>query len=272
MKPNLILVFLFLILHFQTNAQIEKKYYSNTTTLKETGNLKKGLKEGIWETFYENGKLETVGNYTDGEKKGEWKVYFDNGQLAGVGNYTSTNFPTPGTWKFYTKEGIEQTFNCSNPTKEQLAGTCHAIYEKQMALNPNPRVSYGYQESIWEMSCAITGQDIIESAKLKIQLMWNRIRTSFRCYKYPNYISSERNITKFSLDTGFTTFLTEAVKRYDLDMNFIDPTDNKTILDFIQERESYVRNSPPIDNEKADEYNRIYKLLRNNGAKRASEL
>jgi hypothetical protein len=254
------------------SAQTEKKYYSNTTNLKETGNLKNGLKDGIWKTYYENGKLETIGNYIDGEKKGEWKVYFDNEQLAAIGNYASTKFPTPGTWTFYTKDGIAEVFDCPEPTKGQFLGACHAIYEKQMAVIPKSGVSYGYQESIWEMSCAVPGQDIIESAKPKIQLMWNKYRIFLRCYNYPNYISSEKNITKFCLDTGFTAFLTEAVKRYDLDINFIDPGDNKTTLDFIKEQEEYIRSSPPVDTSRADEYKRIYKLLRDKGAKHASEI
>ncbi|MGV8946365.1 MAG: toxin-antitoxin system YwqK family antitoxin [Lutibacter sp.] len=272
MKTKLILLFLALFCSLQISAQIEKKYYSNTTTLKETGNLKNGLKDGIWNTYYENGKLETVGNYTAGEKNGEWKVYFDTGQLAAVGNYTSTKFPTPETWKFYTKDGLEEIFNCPKPTRDQNLRVCHAISEKQMANPPKPGVSYGYQEWIWEMSCAVPGQDIIESAKPKIQLMWNTNRTLFRCYNYPHYISSEKNITKFSLDTGFSAFVTEAVKRFELDMNFIDPADGKTILDFIKDQRELILNRPPVDQERADEYQRFYKLLKSNGAKHASEL
>ncbi|MGV8946367.1 MAG: toxin-antitoxin system YwqK family antitoxin [Lutibacter sp.] len=273
MKTNLTLVLLAIFCSLKISAQIEKKYYSNTTILKETGNLKNGLKDGIWETFYENGKLETVGNYTDDEKNGEWKVYFDNEQLAAVGNYTSTKFPTPGTWKFYTKEGKEEVYKCPKPTSEQFLGACHTIYVKQMALNPKAGVSYGYQESIWEMSCAVPGQDIIESAKPKIQLMWNTNRTFFRCYGYSNLTSTEKNIAKFSLDTGFSAFVTEAVKRYELDMNFIDPGDHgKTILDFIKDQRELILNRPPVDQERADEYQRFYKLLKSNGAKHASEL
>jgi hypothetical protein len=161
---------------------------------------------------------------------------------------------------------------CPAPTKSQYSSVCHSIYEKQSLANPKPGVSYGYQESIWELSCAVPGVDTIETAKTKIQKMWNKYRTSFRCYDYPTLQASEKNIAKFSLDTGFTTFLTEAVKRYDLDMNFVDPGDNKTLLDFIQDQEKIIRNSPPIDTGRANEYNRIYKMFRDKGAKHAKEL
>lgn len=162
--------------------------------------------------------------------------------------------------------------DCPPPTKEQYLGLCHSIFEQQMMKDPKPGVSYGYQESLWEMSCAIPGVDSIESAKPKIQKMWNKYRENIRCYGYTNYISNDKNVAKFSLDTGFTTFLTEAVKRYDLDMNFIDPADGKTVLDFIREREEFVRSWPPVDYGKADEYNRIYNLLRQKGAKHSWEL
>ena len=162
--------------------------------------------------------------------------------------------------------------NCPKPTRDQFLRVCHAIYEKQMAPDPKPGVGYQYQESIWTMSCAKPGVDTIETAKVKIQKMWNENREDFRCYNYPNYFASDKNIAKFSLETGFTAFLSEAVKRYDLDMNFIDPGDKKTVLDFIQDQEAHVRSTPPVDTERADEYNRFYKLLRSKGAKHATEL
>ena len=162
--------------------------------------------------------------------------------------------------------------DCPAPTKEDFIGLCVSIYEKQMANIPKPGVGYGYQEALWEMSCAKPGFDRIETAKVKIQKMWNSYRERMRCYNYPGFSASEKNIAKFSAESGFTTFLTEAVKRYDLDMNFIDPGDGKTVLDFIQDREIAVRNSPPIDTAKADEYQRIYQLLKSKGAKHKWEL
>ena len=72
--------------------------------------------------------------------------------------------------------------NCPAPTKEDYIGLCVSIYEKQMAINPKTGVSYGYQESLWEMSCAKPGFDTIESAKPKIQKMWNKYRENMRCY------------------------------------------------------------------------------------------
>lgn len=269
-KPTFLLIAF--ICSLQLNAQTEKIYYANSSTLKETGNLKNGLKDGLWETYYENGKLETVGIYNDGEKKGEWKVYFDNGQLAAVGNYTATKFPTPGTWKFYRKDGVEEVFYCPKSSKEILNNVCVGIYGKLDARYPDSDFNYSFQEELWKISCTKPGTDILETARIKIQLMWNQNREYFRCYGYPTSIATDKNVTKFSLETGFTTFLAEGVRKYQLDMNFIDPADGKTILDYIVEREKAIRNSPPVDTPRADQYHRFYVLLRSNGAKQGSEL
>ena len=172
----------------------------------------------------------------------------------------------------YAQETISDGCNCPEPTPEQFSNVCLAIYQKAVAHNSENGLSFSYQENLWEMSCAEPGKDTPEEAKQKIQCMWNKYREKFRCYDYPTSIATDKNITKFSLDTGFTVFLNEAVRKLNLDMNFIDPEDQKTILDFIEERETYIRRSEPVDIPKADEYHRLYQLLNKNGAKHSWEL
>ena len=267
------LILLFVITYtISISAQIEKIYFKDGVTLKETGNLNNGFKDGKWEEFYENGKLKTSGNYTNDERNGEWKIYFDNGQLAAVGNYTSTIFPTPGTWKFYSKEGVEQEFKCPEPTRDSFIGVCISIYQRDNAIESSTNFGYRYQEELWELSCVNAKIDSPELVKLKIQQMWNKNRETFRCYNYPTSIATDANITKFSLDIGFSGFISESVRRYKLDMNFIDPADKKTLLDFIFEQENKIRASIPVNFESADEYQRIYKMLVENGAKHSWEL
>ena len=262
------LILLFVITFtIQLSAQLEKKYFKDGVTLKETGNLKNGFKDGKWEEFYENGKLKTTGNYTNDERNGEWKIYFDNGQLAAVGNYTSTKFPTPGTWKFYSKEGVEQEFNCPEPTRDNFTNVCNSIYERKESES---KFGDKYLEDLWMISCVTSSIDNDEVAKIKIQTMWNKYRKKFRCYGYTGVSVSDANIAKFSIDTGFSSFLIFVTKKYQLDMNFVDPADDKTLLDFLKmQSESYKNSSYST---KYDEYNRIYNLLRSNGAKHSWEL
>lgn len=161
---------------------------------------------------------------------------------------------------------------CPAPRKDQFTDVCVDIIQRRESKRAENDFSYLYQEKLWEMSCAVPGKDTIEAAKSKIQTMWNKHRSDFRCYNYPESIASDSNITKFTLDIGFSGFLVEAVRKYKLDMNFKDPKDSKTVLDFVIEQEARIRNNPPVNLEKAEEYKRISKILETNGAKRGKDL
>ena len=40
-----------------------------------------GLKEGLWKSYYSNGKLQSECNFINGLKEGLWKSYHSNGKL-----------------------------------------------------------------------------------------------------------------------------------------------------------------------------------------------
>ena len=160
--------------------------------------------------------------------------------------------------------------DCPEPTKEQFGNVCQAIYDKEVYEGSAP-FSYVYQEILWEISCANPNESL-ELAKIKIKCMWNKYRQNFRCYGYPDSVATERNIAKFSVDTGFTAFTSEAVKKYNLDMNFKDPADNKTVVDFIKDQIRIIRDTPPVNNAKVTEYERLYNMLVKYGAKHAKDL
>lgn len=266
-----LITLLILVFTINLSAQIKNEYYENGK-IKATGNLKKDLKDGKWEEYYENGKIKTIGNYINGEKNGSWKLYFENGKLAAAGDYQTTKFPKDGTWKFYSKEGIEKEFYCPEPSKDTYAGVCIAMFQRSEAQNPDNGLGLRYQERLWQMSCTNPGIDSKDIAAIRIQIMWNKFRENFRCYNIPNSIATDMNILKFSMDIGFTSFIHEAVRRYHLDVNFIDPADGKTVLDFVTDQEILIRKTPPVNTSKADEYQTIYKMLRTNGAKHSQEL
>ena len=46
-----------------------------------------GKKDGLYETYHENGQLKSKGNFKDGKQDGLWEGFYDNGQLGGKGNY-----------------------------------------------------------------------------------------------------------------------------------------------------------------------------------------
>jgi hypothetical protein len=159
---------------------------------------------------------------------------------------------------------------CPEPTRADIQRVCYEIYEKSEASEES-ELNYKYQEAIWKMSCAKTGEDDLETARKKIQTMWNKNRTSFSC-DYPGVSVPKGNVTKFSLDTNFSVFLIDSIKEYKLDMNFKDPVDNRTILDFVRDEINFIKKSPTDMSMKIAEYERLYKLLATNGAKHSKDL
>jgi hypothetical protein len=160
--------------------------------------------------------------------------------------------------------------DCPEPTQADFMELCNEVYE-QKASSDESELSFKYQEVLWKMSCAKDGVDDLETARKKIQCMWNKYRTKISC-DYPNLSVPKGNITKACLEINFSAFLFNSVKDYKLDMNFKDPIDNKTILDFL--RDQVIRlNKSPIDMVmKINEYESLYKYLKDNGAKHGKDL
>lgn len=160
--------------------------------------------------------------------------------------------------------------DCPEPTKYDFALLCNEIYDKK-ASGDETELSFKYQEVLWKISCAKDGVDDLETARNKIQCMWNKYRTKIGC-NFPGLSVPKGNITKASLEIHFSEFLYDAVKHYKLDMNFKDPVDNRTILDFIRDEIAFVKKSPVDMTMKINEYERLYKLLKDNGAKHGKDL
>ncbi len=159
---------------------------------------------------------------------------------------------------------------CPVPSKSDFELVCDNVYTKKIS-GDETELNYKYQETLWKMSCAKDGVDNLDEARKKIQTMWNKYRTSFSC-NYPGLKVPNGNVTKMSVDTGFTTFIMDAVKEYKLDMNFKDPIDGKTILDFINDEISSLKKSTVNMSDKIREYESLYKILQANGAKTSREL
>ena len=60
-------------------------------------------REGLWVSFYNNGKTASIGNYKDGKKDGLWKDFIDNGVLSNVGNFKDGEYE--GLWKRFYRNG-----------------------------------------------------------------------------------------------------------------------------------------------------------------------
>jgi hypothetical protein len=158
---------------------------------------------------------------------------------------------------------------CPAPTRNQFTRVCNSIYERKKAPEGS-KFGDKYQEDLWEISCADPTKDSPELANSKIQKMWNNHREDFRCYGYTGVTVADSNVAKFSADTGFPAFLIVAVKKYKLDMNFKDPADGQTLMDFLQENINRYKGTAYTG--KTEEYEKLYKMMAQAGAKHSKDL
>jgi antitoxin component YwqK of YwqJK toxin-antitoxin module len=86
-------------------------------TEKLNGRYRKGLKNGKWKWWNEDGGLDSTGSYRNGLMHGQWKFYFSNGNLRGKGQYRDGDGGNPselsgiplngryGKWTFWYENG-----------------------------------------------------------------------------------------------------------------------------------------------------------------------
>lgn len=91
--------------YFNKDGTVEKtEIYRNGFLFKKGIIDKEGRYQGVWESYYLNGKLKSKGEYKDGKKVGKWKFYFTNGKLEQEGFFNSNGEYT-GEWKWYYEDG-----------------------------------------------------------------------------------------------------------------------------------------------------------------------
>jgi antitoxin component YwqK of YwqJK toxin-antitoxin module len=84
----------------ETGVFIEK--YSNGN-IKIKGNLVKNIRQGVWESFYENGVKWSESKYLNGERNGISKALYSNGNIKIYGSYRKGK--KVGVWFFYLENG-----------------------------------------------------------------------------------------------------------------------------------------------------------------------
>jgi antitoxin component YwqK of YwqJK toxin-antitoxin module len=92
-----------------TEEGLNTDYYNNGKE-KMKGVIKDGLREGLWQAWYETGVLWSEADYVKGVNHGKSITYFENGKIRYEGTYN--NGKKIGIWKYYDEEGkLVKTIN-----------------------------------------------------------------------------------------------------------------------------------------------------------------
>jgi hypothetical protein len=124
---------------------------------------------------------------------------------------------------------------CKEPSVSDYKLLCSEMTAKTKAIGTaTDTVEYRYEQIIWKVACAKMGRDDLETAKRKIQVWWNKYKTNCKCDSI-NFTVPNGNLLKFSINQSLPDFINTLVVNYDLDINFIDPTDGKNVLDYLND-------------------------------------
>ncbi len=81
----------------------ETMFFQNEKTFIEGTYNPQQQRNGIWTSWFENGKKNSQGIFVNGKEDGKYTVWYPNGNLHYVGQYK--NGKKTGTWKFYDESG-----------------------------------------------------------------------------------------------------------------------------------------------------------------------
>ncbi len=110
---------------------------------------------------------------------------------------------------------------------------CISIHEKP-TLADREHFDYGFEKRLMDFAGADVTKESRESATDKISRWWDKYKTLFRCNTM-SFNLEYGSILKFAVAHGYAPFLETIVGTYQMDINYIDPVDNRNMLDYVND-------------------------------------
>lgn len=152
---------------------------------------------------------------------------------------------------------------CADPT--YLAGICVDVYQRIKA-KPNSRHKFAYEEKLHLAAGADITNDSKELVAAKLSYMWSQLHSALTC-DTANFDVQQGNILKYAIKLENWEFLVKAAQLWRVPLNYVDVSDGRTVLDYIDKEINRTVGST------VEQTLRTYQnILIRAGAKRASEL
>lgn len=126
---------------------------------------------------------------------------------------------------------VSKIKGCPNVAK--LATICDSLASRIGDSKPDSPYQFLYQRKIYEAACADPAKDSPEEVKAKVQAMWAAAEDKLVCDS-SNFEVGNGNILKYAMALKIYSFIDEAVKKWGVNLNRIDPVDNRTLLDYVE--------------------------------------
>ena len=126
-----------------------------------------------------------------------------------------------------------QTTDCPTPDEDLVYALCSAVKAARKEEVKKEKYEYAYEKYLDELAC-VHPNDTPEEQVRKVRAMWDKYKLMFAC-DVPAFRVNNGNILKLSIDAPFTEFVKQMLRKYALNVDFVDPSDGKTLLQFIND-------------------------------------
>lgn len=179
-----------------------------------------------------------------------------------LGVAMKTSFARLGALLILSPVGVAASAaDCPPPAK--LPAVCMAISNAQK--DTSGKYTFHYEKLIYDAAC-VKFSDAEEVRNDKIRRMWRANEDKLVCNS-PRFDVQQGNVLKYAASVRFEDFLFDAAMIWKVDLNRVDPSDGRTVLDYVQKE--IERNKGTSVESKLRSY---YDMLRSSGAKHQSEL
>lgn len=170
----------------------------------------------------------------------------------------------PGVLADLTRVSNELKIEC--PNQIDSLELCNLVSTQLAESAPNASTRFAYQTRIYRAACVDSSRDSAQVIQQKVQAFWNRYHDQLQCHQL-GFSVVNGNILKLAVERNSREFINDAVRRWRVNLNHVDSTDQKTVLDYIQAELVKARgnNMEPV-------LQRYFTLFRSNGAKFQREL
>ncbi len=172
--------------------------------------------------------------------------------------------PLPGNAKDLV--AVTARLNKKCPDVSKLGDLCGAVGFMESDKDPNSSYLHSYQRKVYEAACADYDNDSDEEISRKVNILWNSYPEKFKCSN-TSFDVPQGSILKFAVAKRFQDFIVDAAQIWKVDLNKVDPSDGRTLLDYVKKE---LDQSIGTAGEK--HLRLYYSVLRQAGAKYKSEL
>ena len=120
------------------------------------------------------------------------------------------------------------------PDATRLDGICGDIYQKTQDFSSRNYYAYAYERKIYEASCVDFQKDTPNEARGKIQKLFREEMGKALACNAANFQVARGSILKYAIEMRTLNFIQNAAKDWKVDLNYVDESDRRTLIDFIE--------------------------------------